>query len=149
VGIHWAEQSIEIVAPPTACFDAITAYETFPEWQLAVRSTDVIERYEDGLGRVVEVEVDAKFRTVRYRLRYHYDRPARIWWDFLEGHGVTQIEGEYRFEGDGDRTLATYRLGIDPGVWVPGRVVNALSGQVMRRSVEDLKARAESLPSRP
>jgi len=44
--------------------------------------------------------------------------------------------------GDGT-TLATYSLRIDPGVWMPGPLAKALNDQVMRRSVEDLKARVE------
>jgi hypothetical protein len=143
MGLNWGEQAIEIDAPPEACFDAIVDYETFPEWQDAVIETDVLERYEDGLGKVVELRVDAKFREVRYRLHYHYDRPARIWWDFLEADGVRAIEGEYLFEPDGEITIATYRLGIDPGVPVPGLIARALNRGVMRRSVEDLKREAE------
>jgi hypothetical protein len=49
------------------------------------------------------------------------------------------------FEGRGDATtVATYSLDIDPGVWLPGRVKRMLTNQVMKRSVEDLKRRAES-----
>ncbi len=140
---NWGEHSIAIAAPPEACFDAITDYETFSDWQDAVLATEVLERYGDGLGKLVEVRVDARFRHVRYRLNYHYERPARIWWDFIEGDGVRAIEGEYRFEPDGARTLATYRLGIDPGVPVPGLIARRLNNGVMRRSVEDLKREAE------
>jgi uncharacterized membrane protein len=143
LGVHWAEQSIEIEAPPEACFEAITEYETFPEWQDAVLSTAVLERYDGGLGKLVEVHVDAKFREVTYTLHYHYDRPRRIWWDFVEGEGVRGIDGEYLFEPRDGATLATYRLGIDPGVPVPGIVARKLNEGVMRRSVDDLKRRVE------
>jgi hypothetical protein len=75
VGISRAEQSAVIDAPPAACFEAITEYETFPDWQRAVEAIGVLERYDDGLGKLVRVEVDAKLR--RYTLRYHYERPCR------------------------------------------------------------------------
>lgn len=140
MGIHRAEQRIEIPAAPAACFDTITDYETFPDWQDAVVSAEVIDRYADGLGRMVEVVADAKFREVTYRLHYHYERPARVWWDFVAGHGVEHIEGEYVFEPAGEGTLAAYRLGIDPGIPVPGIVARRLNQSVMKRSVEDLRA---------
>jgi uncharacterized membrane protein len=143
MGVHSAEQQIGIEAPPDACFEAITDYETFPGWQDAVIAVEVHERYPDGLGKLVEVKVDAKFREVTYRLHYHYDRPGRIWWDFVEGHGVEHVEGEYLFEPSGDGTLATYRLGIDPGVPVPGLIARRLNQGVMKRSVKDLKAEVE------
>jgi carbon monoxide dehydrogenase subunit G len=143
MGISWGEQSVRIEAPPEQCFDAIVDYESFPEWQDAVISTDVLERYRDGLGKVVEVHVDAKFRRVRYRLHYHYDRPNRVWWDFVEGDGVQDVEGEYSFEPSDGGTLATYRLGIDAGVPIPGLIARRLNAGVMRRSVEDLRRRVE------
>ena len=143
MGVHSAEQRIEIAAAPEACFEAIVDYETFPRWQGAVLAAEVLERYPDGLGKLVEVRVDAKFRKVSYRLHYHYDRPQRVWWDFVEGEGVEHVEGEYLFEPSGAGTVATYRLGIDPGVPVPGLVARRLNQGVMRGSVKDLKAEVE------
>jgi Polyketide cyclase / dehydrase and lipid transport len=143
MGISWGEQSVRIAAPPDECFDAIVDYESFPEWQDAVISAAVLERYPDGLGKLVEVHVDAKFRRVRYRLLYRYERPSRVWWDFVEGDGVEDVDGEYTFEPSDGGTLATYRLGIDPGVPIPGLIARRLNSGVLRRSVEDLRRRVE------
>jgi len=143
MGLHWAEQSIEIEAPRETCFEAITDYETFPRWQDAVLETEVLDRHPGGLGRRVRLVVDAKARTVHYTLRYHYERPRRIWWDFLEGEPIRAVEGEYRFEERDGFTAATYRLGVDPGVPVPGFLARRLNKQVMRRSVTELKREAE------
>lgn len=141
MGVHRAEQSAEIGAAPEACFEAITDYESFPEWQDAVETAAVLERYPDGLGEVVRFEIDAKVKRISYTLRYHYDRPTRIWWEFITGEGVGQVEGEYLLDpvDDGKRTMATYRLGIDPGIPVPGLIARRLNQGVMRRSVSDLR----------
>lgn len=143
MGVTWAEQELRISAPPETCFEAITDYESFADWQDAVIAVEVLDRYADGLGKTVRLRVDAKFRHVGYTLRYHYQRPSRIWWDFVEGDGVEQIEGEYLFEPDREGTLATYRLGIDPGVPLPGLVARTLNRRVMKGSVEDLRDEAE------
>ena len=140
-----AEQQAVIQAAPQACFDAITDYETFPEWQDAVRSVDVLSRYPDGRGREVAFAIDAKVKSISYRLEYSYDEPSHITWDYLGGD-VRDIAGEYRFEDQGDgTTLATYSVALDAGVWLPGPVARILNNQVMKRSVEDLKRRVESL----
>jgi uncharacterized membrane protein len=139
------EQSALIGASPEDCFLAITDYETFPSWQEAVESVEVLSRYDDGLGREVGFVVDAKVKKVRYRLEYLYESPRRITWDYLGGD-VRDIDGEYRFEDQGDgTTLAVYSVALDAGVWVPGPVRKVLEGQVMKRSVEDLKRRVESM----
>jgi hypothetical protein len=106
--------------------------------------TKVIDRHRDGLGRRVRLFVDAKVRKVDYVLHYHYDRPHRIWWDFVEGNGINDVDGEYVFEElGGQRTRATYRLGIEPGLPIPGPVARRVHKQTMKRSVEDLKREAE------
>ena len=141
---HGQQQAL-IEASPEDCFDAITDYETFPLWQDAVESVEVISRYEDGLGREVGFVVDAKVKKISYRLEYSYEVPHRIEWDYLSGD-VRDIDGSFEFEDQGDgTTLATYSVLLDAGVWMPGPVRKVLSGQVMKRSVEDLKRRVESI----
>jgi len=138
-------QEAVIEAPAQACFDAITDYETFPEWQSAVRSVEVLSRYDDGLGREVGFVVDAKVKKVAYRLEYAYDEPHLITWDYLGGD-VRDIDGSFEFEErDDGTTVAVYSVLLDPGVWMPGPVAKVLNDQVMKRSVDELKRRVESL----
>ena len=144
MGRKRAEHSLVVEASPQACFDALTDYESFPDWQQAVKSVEVVSRYPDGLGREVAFEIDAKVRRVSYRLEYSYERPYLITWDYLGGD-VKDVDGEFTLEDRGDgTTLATYSLALDPGVWLPGPVARVLNDQVMKRSVEDLKRHVES-----
>src|SRR5215208_4867144 len=136
--------SLMIEAEPGVCFDAITDYETFPEWQAAVKEVDVLSVDDEGRGRDVRFHIDAKVRQVSYTLRYSYERPHSITWDYVDGD-VKSVDGEYVFEDQRDGTTkATYSLDINPGVWLPGRVKKMLTDQVMKRSVEDLKRRVEA-----
>ena len=137
-------QEALIEASPQACFDAITDYETFPDWQAAVESVEVVSRWPDGLGREVAFRVDARVKTIAYRLEYSYEPPHCVTWEYLGGD-VKDIDGSFEFEDQGDgQTLAIYSVLLDAGVWLPGPVARVLNGQVMKRSVEDLKRRVES-----
>ena len=139
-----AEHSAEIAAPPERCFDELLGYESFPDWQRAVKSVAVLDRDEEGRGRDVEFQIDAKVKAVRYVLRYSYEPPGRITWEYLEGD-VKDVDGEFLLEDrSGGGTLATYRLRLDPGVWLPGPIQRVLSDQVMKGAVDDLKRRVES-----
>jgi coenzyme Q-binding protein COQ10 len=132
-----AEQQIVVEGSPEECFEALV------EWQRAVKSVEVITRHKAGLGKDVTFEIDAKVKTINYTLRYSYEAPHRISWDYVEGD-VKDVDGEMVFEDLGDgTTLATYSLAIDPGVWMPGRLQKILNEQVMKGSVEDLKKRVE------
>jgi uncharacterized membrane protein len=138
-----ADQQIVVHGTPQQCFDALLDYEAFPDWQRAVKSVEVESRDRSGRGRDVAFEIDAKVKTIRYRLRYSYEPPDRIAWEYLGGD-VKDVNGEMTLEDRGDgTTLATYSLALDPGVWLPGPVLRVLGDQVMKGSVEDLKRRVE------
>ena len=141
-------QSVEIDAPPQACFDALSDFERLPEWQGAVKDVEVLERDESGRGTVVEYVVDARLKTVRYRLRQIYDEPRRLASEYLGGD-FRDFGGEWRFEplDGGGRTRAELDLQIDPGRFVPGIVRTAISDAVIRRALGDLKAHLERAPA--
>jgi uncharacterized membrane protein len=142
--VKHAEQQIVVEGTPQDCFDALVGYESFPDWQRAVKSVEILSRDGDGRGRDVAFVIDAKVRTIRYTLRYSYEPPHRISWDYVEGD-VKDVDGEMVLEDQGDgTTLATYSLALDPGVWLPGPLQKVLNDQVMKGSVEDLKKRVES-----
>ena len=136
-------QALDVDASPQACFDALTDYERLPEWQGAVKSIEVLERDEQGRGTVVAYEIDARLKTVRYRLRQVYDAPHRLASEYLGGD-FRDFSGEWRFlPREGGGTRAELDLRIDPGRFVPGPVRRAISDAVMRRALRDLKAHLE------
>ena len=131
-------RTAEIAAAPQACFDALTDFEHLPEWQGAVRDVQVLERDEHGRGSVIEFEVDAKVRRVRYRLRQRYEEPHRIASEYLGGD-FRDFTGEWRFTPSGTGTRVELDLRIDPGRFVPGPVRSLIADAVMRRALEDLQ----------
>ena len=144
MGLNWAEHTEEIEAPVEVCFDAIVDYESFSRWQDAVDSVEVIDRTPEGLGQDVRLFVDAKIRKIDYVLRYSYTRPTEIRWDFVEGNGMRDVDGVYTLESLGpERTRATYNLGADPELPVPGIIVRRTHKQLVKRSVQDLRDEAE------
>ncbi len=144
MGLNWAEHTIEIDAPIEICYAAIIDYETFPSWQGAVVDTEVLDWDEAGRGKRVRLFIDAKIRKVDYTLDYRYDQPTRIEWDFVEGNGISDADGHYLFEDLGaDRTRATYKLGLEVGIPLPGPVARRAHKSTLKASVEDLKKEAE------
>ena len=134
-----------VAAPPQLCFDVLTDYESVAEWQEPVKRCKVLERDEHGRGSVVEYEVDAKVRTISYRLRQCYDEPRRIDSEYLGGD-VHDLDGTWTFESDGDdATQVVFSVRIDPGRFVPGPVRRMLEARVMGQAVEDLRRRAEAV----
>ncbi len=145
MGSKRAEQQVVVEGSPHACFAALTDYDEIPEWQSTVKSCEVVSRDRDGRGREVAWEIDAKVRSLAYRLEYSYEEPHWIGCRYVDGD-VKDIDAEYIFEDRGDgTTLATFCLRVDPGSWVPGKVASLLGDQVMKRSLEDLKRHVEAV----
>lgn len=129
---------------PQQCFDALLDFDSYPDWQQAVKDCEVQSRDGKGRGQRVFFEIDAKAKGISYTLDYSYEEPHMLTWEFVAGD-VRDIEGEFVLEDRGDgTTLATYGLRIDSGTWLPGKIASILNDQVMQRSVEDLKARVET-----
>jgi len=142
--LNWAEHTVEIDAPIETCYAAIIDYETFPKWQGAVVDTEVLDWDSKGRGKRVRLFVDAKVRKVDYTLDYSYDEPTLIEWDFVEGNGINAADGNYVFEDlGGGRTRATYKLGLEVGIPLPGPVARRAHKSTLKGSVEDLKREAE------
>jgi ribosome-associated toxin RatA of RatAB toxin-antitoxin module len=138
-----AVETATIAAPAQACFDALTDYERLPEWQGAVKSVEILERDDRGRGLIVEYAIDAKVKTVRYRLRQVYDEPRRLGSEYVSGD-FRDFSGEWRFtERDDGTTEVELDLDIDPGGFVPGPVRKAIREYVMTRAVRDLKRHVE------
>ena len=137
-----AEHTEVVDAPAEACFDVLADLERYPEWQAAVKAVAVRQRDGDGRPSVVQFRTDAKLRDVRYVLRYRYERPARIRFDYVEGD-AKRVEGEFRLQAlDDDRTRVTYGFDVDAGgPLVPRRVKQALAEQAVRSTLGALQRR--------
>ena len=137
-----AEHAEVVDAPAATCFDALADLERYPQWQSAVKAVSVRQRDGDGRPLIVHFRTDAKLREVRYVLRYHYEPPERIYFDFVEGD-AKRVEGEFRLQPlDDGRTRVTYGFDVDAGGrLVPGRVKQALAEQAVRSTLGALRRR--------
>lgn len=138
---------IEVAASVATCFAAAGQFDRAPEWQSFVRSSEVLERDEEGRPLVAETVADARIREVRYRLRYGYDPPREITWTQLDGD-LRHIEGFYRFHALGEeRTRIEYRLAIDPGrrlgLVLRGPIVGRVRDAALAGTLRELKAAIE------
>jgi ribosome-associated toxin RatA of RatAB toxin-antitoxin module len=144
-------RSIEVDAPPEACFEALADVRRIAEWQRAVCDVEVLERDLEGRAVVVEYEVDARVRRVRYRLRQVYDPPTVVRSEYLGGD-FRDFSGEWRFlpaPRDAARTHVELDLHIDPGRFVPRALRALISDAVMGRALHDLKRYVEGTAGGP
>jgi ribosome-associated toxin RatA of RatAB toxin-antitoxin module len=145
MGVTRTEGEIVIDAPVEVVFGAITDYGAIPEWQSTVVSTEVLERDAEGRGTKVAFVIDIKVKKLRYTNAYTYDAPTAIDVEMIEGD-IKSSAAKYRFTDAGDgRTNVWHEVAVDPGMFVPGPIKKMLTGEMLKGTLKDLKARAESL----
>ncbi len=147
---HHAVHSAEVAASPSVCFDVIVDYEEVVEWQRSARWCEVVRRDESGRGAEVDWTVAAPIGAISYRLAYEYDEPRRVTGTLVQG-SIPGLVGEWRFEpaagaeGAPPTTHVTFDVRIDPGRFAPRPLVRMVEEQVVKGTLDDFKARAESV----
>lgn len=133
-----------IDAPQQRIVEVLLDFERYAEWQGPVYACHVRDRDGDGRGRLVEMQVDARIRKVRYTTRYWYDLDnGRMGFDLVDGDlGV--CEGRYRFEPLEDgRTRVSIAITAEPRFFMPAPMKRLVRAQSVRNSMRDLRRRVE------
>jgi uncharacterized membrane protein len=130
-------------APVDKIVDALTDFDTFPEWQGAVLECEVLERDSDGRGSLVRMKVDAKVRKVEYVVRYAYDLPSGLSWN-QESGDLKENTGAYTFAPrDDGSTDVTVDIVAEVGFFVPGPMKKLIRDQSLKNSMRELKKHVE------
>jgi uncharacterized membrane protein len=133
-----------IEAPADKIIEALTDFETFPEWQAAVLECEVLERDDDGRGSLVRMKVDAKVRKVEYVVRYAYDLPNSLGWEQVSGD-LKENTGKYTFAPrDDGSTEVTVDIVAEVGFFVPGPMKKLIREQSLKNSLRELKKRVSA-----
>ena len=131
-------------APADKIIDALTDFETFPDWQAAVLECEVLERDDEGRGSLVRMKVDAKIRKVDYVVRYRYDLPKSLGWE-QESGDLKENTGQYTFAPRDDGTTeVTVDIVAEVGFFVPGPMKKLIRDQSLKNSIRELKKRVEA-----
>ncbi len=138
------KDSIDIEATAEEILEVATDFESYPDWNPNIKKVEVQDTDDEGRATTVFFEVDAKVKTVRYRLGYDYsDAPEGFSWELIDGD-VKELSGSYRFEEFDDVTEVEYQTRIEPGFPIPGILKRQGERQLVKAALVDLKKRVES-----
>jgi uncharacterized membrane protein len=131
-------------APVDKIVEALTDFDSFPEWQGSVLECEVLERDGEGRGSLIRMKVDAKIRKVDYVVRYAYDLPNSFSWEQDSGD-LKENTGTYSFSPrDDGSTDVTVDIVAEVGFFVPGPMKNLIRDQSLKNSMRELKKRVEA-----
>ncbi len=139
-------QSIVINAPAARVAEVICDFGRYPRWVSAVKSTEVVQEYEDGYASQVRFVIDAGMISDEYTLVYEYAEDiSRIEWTLAGPSSVQRSQqGSYDLVDNGDGTCTvTYTLAVELTISLPGFLRKKAEKGIMESALRDLKTRAE------
>ncbi|HEX6356294.1 SRPBCC family protein [Actinophytocola sp.] len=137
-------QSIVVDARPQDVMAVIADFPAYPEWANAVKSTEVLEAFEDGKAREVKFTLDAgPFKDV-YTLAYDWAGDGlSVDWNLVKGQMQKAQKGQYLLTPEGDKTRVTYTLAVQLAVPMIGLFRRKAEKMIMDIALKELKKRVE------
>jgi hypothetical protein len=137
-------QSIVVEASPADVMAVIADFPAYPEWANAVKSTEVLDEFEDGKAREVKFTLDAgPFKDV-YSLAYEWAADGlRVDWHLVKGQMQKAQKGQYLLTPDGGKTKVTYTLAVQLAVPMIGLFRRKAEKMIMDIALKELKRRVE------
>lgn len=143
-----ARQEATIAASADELWSVLIDFERYPSWARDLKHVEVLERDAEGRGVVVLFRAAAMGRSTTYVLRYdHTDAPARLPWRLERGDIMRRLDGEYRFEAEGEVTHVIYELEVDLIIPLPGFVKRRAEHKIMHTALDELRAHVERAPA--
>ncbi len=142
------DAATEVTASIETVYAIAADAEGAPRWQPEIEVAECLQRDADGNQLRVRIETETPVKRLTSILVYSYRSPTLITWQQEEGD-LKAVEGSWELESLGDgRTVATYRLEVDPGrilgMALRGPVVGVLRGKMVETMPGKLKAFVES-----
>ena len=146
-----ARQEATIAAPIDEVWRALVDFERYPEWAGDLKQVEVLDRDEEGRGRLVLYRAAAMGRSTTYVLRYdHGEAPHRVPWVLERGDIMRRLDGAYTLIADDDdpsRTHVVYDLVVDLVIPLPGFIKHRAEHKIIHTALRDLQAHVEGKPA--
>ncbi len=135
-----AERTVEARADREAFFDVVTDYAAYPEFVPGIESVDVLSR-SAGRARVrFQLHI---VRSISYTLDLVEDRPGSVAWTLVEGD-LAANTGSWTLAESERGSVATYKVRVEVGMFVPGAIVSRLVGETLPATLDAFARRAEA-----
>jgi ribosome-associated toxin RatA of RatAB toxin-antitoxin module len=143
--VEETEGSVRIEASPAAIMAVIADVTAYPEWAEGVRGVEVVAIEAGGRPDRAAFRVGMAGIEAAYTLVYEYEpKDAGISWTTEAASGaVRDLRGGYRLALDGDETIVTYLLRVEPAIPLPGYLTRHIERTIVETALQGLKARVE------
>lgn len=133
-------REVVIEASPSEILDVVADVESMPEWSSVHQSAEVLERDTSGRPLRARMKIKTTGVTDEIVLAYTWSDDG-VTWTQESGKASRNQEGAYRLTPQGDNTLTTFNLELDPLVPLPGFVMKRAIKGIMELNTDGLRKR--------
>ena len=141
-----SSSTITIDAPIADVQGALFAFDQYPTWSSAIKSSEVVESDEQGRATKVKMTIDAGMMKDRVILDYDWSKaPGQLSFSLDDADLLTGMDGSYSIKAiDEDTTQVTYELGVSLSMPIPAMMRQKAEKATIDQALAQLKAALEA-----
>jgi len=146
-----AEMQFLVKGTPSACFQVITSFDTYPKFMPNVTNVDATKR-DDG-NFICKFNLKIALVKVDYTLIMYPSQKAdtfNLKWEYVEGD-LKNTSGSWNITSSSNRdgySVVRYRVSIDPGVAMPGWIRKKLLLKSLPDIMKGVREQVAAYPPR-
>jgi hypothetical protein len=138
-------KTIEVSADAASILAIVADFESYPQWNDAVKGAWVLARYDDGRPSQLRIDTAIQGFEGTYIQAVYYPGPGQIQTVMQQGELFTKQNQLFSVVEMGPMSLLTVDLDVETSLAVPGLMIKKLVNDALDHLAGNLKARAEAL----
>ena len=141
-----SSSTITIEAPLAEVCAALFTIEDYPTWSTSIKSSEVVERDDQGRALKAKLSIDAGMMKDRVILDYDWSQaPAQLSFSLDDADLLTTMDGTYIVKAiDEDSTQVTYQLSVSLSMPIPAMMRQKAEKATIDQALSQLKSSLES-----
>ena len=144
-------ESIKINASPEEVMAVIADLAEYPNWSDGFTSVEIITTHGDGAAKDAAFSISTPVGKDVYEISYVWTGSESVSWKLNADEAgkpkssmMKKLIGSYTLRPDGDGTMVTYELEIDPKIPMLGFMKRKAAATIADQALNGLKKRVES-----
>ena len=142
--------SVKINASPAEVMAVIADLRDYPNWSEGFTAVEIVTTHDDGAAKDAAFSISTPVGKDTYEISYVWTGNEAVSWTLNSDDGgkpksgmMRKLDGTYRLAADGDATLVTYELEIDPKIPMMGFMKKKAASTIVDQALNGLKKRVE------
>jgi len=143
---QFSKSVITIDAPIAAVQKLLFELDKYPEWSTQIKSSEALDRDDQGRVTKVKMSIDAGMMKDRLTLDYDWSQaPSKLSFSLEEADLLTGMDGIYSISSiDEDTTEVTYELEVSLSMPIPAMMRQKAEKATIDAALAQIKSHLEA-----